>query len=151
MKSRPLPFVPCLLLIGFALLLATPSADAADSVSVRATLILGTNDGGGVDGQLRQYERNLKRVLPFNTFAQQGSGSASVATPGEARISIGGGQAVNVKVERAEGGKFRIAARWTRGQQTYINTTVVAAPDRPTVLVGPSAQGGKLILLLVAK
>lgn len=151
MKTRPSQFLPCLLLIGLALLLATPQAHAAESVSVRATLILGTNDGGGVDRQLRQYERNLKRVLPFNTFTQQGSGSASVTPPGEARISIGGGQAVHVKVENAGEGKFRIAARWTRGEQSYINTTVVASPDRPTVLVGPSAQGGKLILLLVAK
>lgn len=146
--SQLLPF---LFACAVALLCSASSALAADAVNIRATLILGTNDGGGVDGQLRQYERNLKRVLPFDTFKQQGAGSANVTPPGEANIGIGDGHVVHARVEEAGDGKYRIAARWTKGDHAYINTTVVASSNRPTVLGGPSANGGNLILLLVVK
>lgn len=137
------------LLLAFAAMLV-PSTFAADSARIQATLILGSNEGGGVDSHLRKYERNLKRVLPFDTFKQQGSGSAQIAVPGNGSVSIGGGHQVSLSVADA-GGKLRITAKWTKGNRTYINTTVVTAPNQPTVLGGPSEGQGKLILLLVAQ
>ncbi|EDY81736.1 hypothetical protein VDG1235_1354 [Verrucomicrobiia bacterium DG1235] len=150
MKYFRFPNIIACSLLAIAFFAAATPATAADSVRIKATLILGTNDGGGVDGSLRQYEKNLKRVLPFDTFKSQGSGSANVSLPGSSRIGIGGGQTVNVDVQSTGDSKYRIAARWSKGGQTYINTTVVASKNRPTVLVGPSSGGGKLILLLVA-
>ena len=132
-------------------LCVTPAASAADTARVQATLILGSNDGGGVDPQLRQYERNLQRVLGFDTFRQQGSGTAQVSLPGSGSISIGGGHRVAVTAESAADGKLRVAARWTQGDRTYVNTTVVTGLGQPTVLVGPAAGSGKLILLIVAR
>lgn len=129
----------------------SPSLRAAESVSVKATLIHGSNEGGGVDAQLRQYERNLRRVLGFDTFRQQGSGSAGISTPGSATINMGGGHSVAINLTEAGDDKLRIATRWTKGGQAFINTTVVTARNQPTVLVGPASGEGKQILLLVAR
>ncbi|MDQ8202002.1 hypothetical protein [Pelagicoccus sp. SDUM812003] len=136
-----------LLLVATLFLAAGIATDshAADDARIQATLILGTNDGGGVDSQLKRYEKNLKRVLRFDTFRQKGSGSASVSLPGKASINVGQGQSVSIEASDAGGGKLRIAARWAQ-----ISTTVVTPRGQPTVLVGPASGSGKLILLLVA-
>ncbi|MDQ8179286.1 hypothetical protein [Pelagicoccus sp. SDUM812005] len=125
-------------------------AHAADSINIRATLILGSNEGGGVDSSLHQYETNLKKVLPFDTFKNQGSSRARVSVPGSNIIGLSGEHDVSVKVDPAGDGKYRISAQWKRSGHTLVNTTVVASKDRPTVLVGPSSGNGRIILLLIA-
>ena len=134
----------------FASVSVTASARAADA-SVTAILIQGSNEGGGVDSQLRRYERHLSHMLPFDTFKQRGQGSSRVSLPGNGSIDIGGGQLVAVKVEDGGGDKLRITARWTDGNRTLINTTIVSSRGKPTVLGGPSSGNGKLILLLIAQ
>ncbi len=134
----------------FATLFAS-LASAADNINIRATLILGSNEGGGVDPSLHQYERNLKKVLPFDTFKDQGSSRASVSVPGSNIIGLSGEHDVSVKVDPAGDGKYRISAQWKRSGHTLVNTTVVASKDRPTVLVGPASGNGRIILLLIAR
>lgn len=151
MKSARISRSTFVLALLAALFASAFNLQAADTVNIQATLILGTNDGQGVDSALRQYETNLKRALSsFDTFKRQGSGSASIAVPGSSKISIGAGQSVAVDVKPAGDGKYRIAANWAKGSQTYIDLEVVASKGRPTVLVGPNSGSGKLILLLIA-
>ncbi len=143
-----------ILLAAFALLAAlsaASSASAADA-SVSAVLILGSNDGQGVDASLKDYAPQLQRVLSsFDTFKQKGQGSAKIALPGSGSISVGGGQKVDLKVEDAGSGRLRIAANWTENGRPLINTIIVTGRNQPTVLGGPSSGGGTLILLLVAR
>lgn len=139
----------------FTSLAAPTDVSAADSVNIRVTLILGNNEGGGIDSQLQRYERHLKRVVSrFDTFRQQGSGSTSISTPGSGTINIGGGHQVTISVTDAGdtgSGKLRIATRWSQGGHILIDTTIVSSRKQPTVLGGPSSGNGKLILLLEAR
>ena len=148
--NRP-TFFTLLTLALITLGVASPTTVAADEAQIQATLIMGSNDNGGVDGQLQRYERHLKRVFRYDTFKQQGQGSARVAVPGTGSISIGGGHRLNLDVSDAGDDKLRIAAKWTNGGRVLINTTVVSPRDQPTVLGGPTSGGGMLILLLVAR
>ena len=131
-------------------LAATSSACAADFARIRATLILGANDGTGVDQSLQVYEKHLKRFFPFDSFKQQRNGRTELTLPGSRTIALGGGHSVAVRATDAGNGKLRIATTWVKEGRTLINTTVVSAPNQPTVLAGPSEKNGKLILLLVA-
>ncbi len=128
----------------------TSVALAAETISIKATLILGSNEGGGVDASLHQYERNLKKILPFDTFKDKGSSRANVSVPGSNIIGLSEEHDVSVKVDPAGDGKYRISAQWKRSGHTIVNTTVVASKDRPTVLVGPASGNGRVILLLIA-
>ena len=145
--ARSLAALALLLLASLAL--AAPAQ--AEGIDVSATLILGTNDGQGVDGALSRYEQNLKRVFPFDTFKLQGQASGSIESPGTSRLSLGDGHTLELSSSEANGDKIRLAARWTQGDRTLINTTVVASKGNPTILGGPSQGSGKLILLLVAR
>ncbi|MDQ8185611.1 hypothetical protein [Pelagicoccus sp. SDUM812002] len=150
MKNYRAPKLASLVLIAIFNSLFASVSVAADSINIRATLILGSNEGGGVDASLSQYERNLKKILPFDTFKNQGSSRASVSVPGSNIIGLSGEHDVSVKVDPAGDGKFRISAQWKRSGHTLVNTTVVASKDRPTVLVGPNSGNGRIILLLIA-
>ena len=143
----PILFFALSILAGLAI---APAAQAADSVNIHATLILGSNQGGGVDGQLKRYERHLKRVFRFDTFQQKGGGASNVAIPGSGTVNVGGGHQISVNVTDAGNDKLRIAAKWTKSGRALINTTIVSSRNQPTVLGGPASGEGKLILLLVA-
>lgn len=144
-------FLTLLALALLSLGLANPATLSAEEAQIQATLIMGSNENGGVDGQLQRYERHLKRVFRYDTFKQQGQGSARVAVPGTGSISIGGGNRLSLDVSDAGSDKLRIAAKWTNGGRVLVNTTVVSPRDQPTVLGGPASGGGMLILLLVAR
>lgn len=142
-------------LAAFALLLAAAFALAAsaraDTLSIAATLVLGSNEGKGIDGGLSRYEEHLKRVFPFDTFTLYGSASGSIASPGSSALNLGQGHSLELTSSEAGGEKVRLAARWSKGGRVLISTTVVASKGQPTVLGGPAQGSGKLILLLVAR
>jgi hypothetical protein len=150
MKKTRAPQLATIALFALIATLFGGVAQAADSINIRAALILGSNEGGGVDPSLRQYERNLKKVLPFDTFKNRGSSRARINVPGSNTIALGGEHHVSVQVDPAADGKYRISAQWKRSGRTLVNTTVVASKNRPTVLVGPSSGKGRVILLLIA-
>ncbi len=136
--------------LAFLGLALAPQTVAEEQVSVRATLILGSNAGTGVDRSLAKYERNLTRVLRFDSFKQVGSGSARIAAPGSATIGLSNGHTVQVNLKDAGEGKLRISQKWSKSGRILVNTTTLTARNRPLVQVGPAEGDGKLILLLVA-
>lgn len=139
-----------LLLFALAAAVFSSGAFAADSTNIRAYLIKGSNDGGGVDSSLSQFQSNLKQSLPFNTFKIQGTGSANIAVPGSGGIVLGSGQTVSLKADPASNGKLLISVQWKQGGKKLVEIVVEASKGNPTVLVGPSSGSGRLILLLVA-
>lgn len=151
MKYLRIQTLASVLAIALAAALSTPAAHAADTVSISAVLILGSNEGAGVDAALRPYEQNLKKHLRFDTFKRLGGGRTNVALPGLGAIAVGDGQSVALSAQPAGDGKYRISAQWTKGSHTLVNTTVVASKGLPTVLVGPSSGGSRTILLMVAE
>lgn len=140
-----------LAIVAFALGVKPSDAQAEAATNITATLILGTNEGGGVDPSLRRFERHLKRLSRFDTFKQKGRGSSSVSVPGNGAISVGNGHRVTISVTSASNDRLRIATKWTSGNRVLVNTTVVAPRNQPTVLGAPSQGSGQYILLLVAR
>lgn len=149
MKYIRLPKLVALILITLASAFATSTAQA-EKLTVNAILILGSNDNGGIDSSLQKYAKNLTQHFRFDTFKQYSTSRASVPVPGSNIIGMAEEHSVSIKVDSATDGKYRISAQWKRGPQTIVNTTVVASKNRETVLVGPSNDGKRLILLLVA-
>jgi len=137
------------LFLAAALLLCFSQELRSESLGIKATLILGSQDGKGVDGQLKQYQSSLKRHFPFDTFRQVGSSSARMELPGGATARLPNGHAVSFEAKAAGKGKFRLSARWTISGRTAQNTTVLTQKGSPTALAGPKQGDGTLILLLV--
>ena len=139
------------LLLG-AITLPLPKLQANDdATAVTALLILGKRDGSGVDEALKAYERNLKSILPFDSFAQKGQGRAKLTVPGNGNLSLGAGHSLSLAADAASSGKIRLSVQWSQAGKTYLKTTVVASRGQPTILAGPDQEGGKLLLLVVAR
>lgn len=139
-----------LALIAFAASLFATAAHA-ENISVSATLILASNDGQGVDASLRQYERNLIRAFPFDTFKQQGSGNFRLSLKGTQTLSFPGGQKVTVSYLSNDGGKYRLSAQWKKGGQTLTDMVVLASKGHPTVQAAGNSGGKLPLLILVVK
>lgn len=143
----------CLAALALAALFFTPIAQAADNVKVNAVLIAGSNDGGGVDSSLRQYESKLKANIPkVDTFKRLGGGRADISLPGSKTMNLGSGQTVAVDVKPTSNGKLQITIEWKRGSQRLLKTIVESSKNNPnpTVLGAPGPGDGKYILLLFA-
>ena len=149
MKNYRLTKFIALAFIALASAFASSTAQA-ETINVNAILILGSNDNAGIDSSLQKYAKKLTEHLRFDTFKLQSSSRASLPVPGSNIIGMSEEHSVSIKVDSAADGKYRISAQWKRGPQTIVNTTVVASKNRETVLVGPSNDGKRLILLLVA-
>lgn len=137
------------IVVGLAACTLLPAA-RAESLAISTTLILGNNDGNGVDASLKKYEAKLKRHFPFNTFKSVGASTAKLNVPGSGSVSISG-YAIAFEASPAGDGKYRISAKWSKSGKTFVNTTVVAAKNSPTVLASPTGSDGTLILLFVPR
>jgi hypothetical protein len=137
---------------------ATPfSANAADSVSVRAILISATNQKQAADPKLAPYEAELQRNLPLSSFRYVGEGSASVSTSGRATVSITVSMSRDHRLEltgfRSDEG-VGVKVQWLNGSTLVLSSALSISPGSPTVTVfgrRPSDDGETPIVLLIAK
>ncbi|MEO5958064.1 MAG: hypothetical protein ABIZ49_01575 [Opitutaceae bacterium] len=113
----------------FAALTLTTRAFAAESTSVRAILVVASNEKGGTDPKLAPHERALRGVLPYQSYRVADEGSASVSSGGKASISLAGGNSVELQGD-ASGIKVIRGGR-----------PVSLAPGSPVVLLGGPAGG----------
>ena len=120
-------------LIAAALLAALPAvlfAASGGATSVRAIMIVASNEKGGTDPKLAPYEANLKRILRFESYRAVAEGSASVAAGGDATVALTRGHRIELK---SEGGAVR--ATWFDGSRKVIALTL--PPGKPSILGGP--------------
>lgn len=129
---------------------ALSSTAHAESLSISTTLIRGSNEGGGTDASLKQYESKLKHHFPYDTFKSVGSSSTSLEVPGSGSLKISG-NSVTFNATPDGSGRYRISARWTKDGKTLQNTTVVTSKNSPTVLASSSRGDSTLILLFVPR
>jgi hypothetical protein len=133
----------------FAFLLGTlalSTAHAADAgASIQAVLISASKGGGPSDPRVAQYEANLKRSLPFDTFKFVAEGSAA----GNGTISLGGHRVELSGVERA-GGEIRVRVKWSGGGRELMNTALTLRPGVPAVL-GRGGEGEVPVVVLIAR
>lgn len=134
------------LFIVFALA-ATP-ATAADSVSIKGILILASDEVGQTDSSLSKYEPTLRRLFKFEGYRQVGRTSTRMDVPGKGQLTFSG-EVLAIETTGNGGGTVRARVTWRRDGRTVINTTVRMKPGVPTLLGGPSAQGGKGNLIVI--
>lgn len=145
MKTRLLTF----LFLAVVLPLIRSTVAAADSHSVRAILVLASNQKGGSDGRLAAYEPTLKRILRFESYKLVGEGSASVGAGGGS-VNLGQGHVIALEGDSADGkgkgkgggGGIRLKVDWKVNGRSAIDTGLVLRPGVPAVLGGPPSGGG---------
>ena len=143
---KTIRFLVAALLAGSALVLP---ARAAETVAVRAVLIMASNTKGPADPRLAEFEAELQRNLPESSFRFVREGSAKIADGGRASIALGGGDSVDViAIQRAADG-IHMKLRWTKGG---MSPAVVQQPGVPVVLGRrPAGDGETPIVLVIAK
>lgn len=127
---------------------AIASASAADSVSIKGILILASDEVGQTDPSLSKFEPTLRRLFKFEGYRQIGRASTRMDVPGKGQLTFNG-EVLAIETTGNGGGTVRARVTWRRGGQTMINTTVRMKPGVPTLLGGPSAQGGKGNLIVI--
>lgn len=127
------------------------SETRAASAQVEATLVLANSSGQGIDPALNKFASNLKKLFKHNSFKLEARSNTRVDLPGNALMSLGGGYQVALKTEPANDGRIRLSARWTKGSQKLVDTTMIVSKNRPTVLGGPRVNNGNLILILIVR
>ena len=120
--------------------------------TVRAILVVASNQAAKSDPRLAPYEPTLRRILRFESYRIVGEGSAGLAASGSATVSLGQGHALELQAEKSDGDGVHVRVRWNEGGRTLLNTGLVLRPRLPTVLGGPSAgkEGEVMAIILVA-
>ena len=148
-RVSPSIFLCLTLFLGISLCATQTQAEAA-KVSLRATMILASNEKGPNDAKVKRFAGKLRRLFNFTHYRLYGEGSAAIEMPGEASFSLGHSFRMEVKVSLAAKNKIRAGVRWMKGKTTLINTVLVMQKGAPAILGGPSHQGGNLIVILEA-
>jgi hypothetical protein len=127
-------------------------AAAGGSGTVRAILVLASNEKGASDGRLAAYEPTLRRILRFESYKLVGEGSAALAGAGKASVKLGRGHSVELEAEKSDGKGVRLKVNWQDGGRSLMNTGLVLRPGVPAVLGGPAnGKGGEVwAVILVA-
>jgi hypothetical protein len=131
---------------------ALPGARAEGSAGVPAEVlvVLGSNEGSGVDPQLDKIE--ALRKAPFDSFSKK-----TLLQRVEVRLSVGSSAEVELPngrklrlalLETLKDGRFRLSLSINKpGQRDYLPVmTVAAAPGDPFFVAGQKHDGGTLII-----
>lgn len=130
-------------------LMGSMTAGAAD-VRISATQIIASNDNKPSDPALKNIVPKL-RNFPYKSYQRYGSGSAKASVPGKARIDLGNGINLKLKIEDAGEGKLRIKSTWTRGKKGLLSTTIVRKRGEEIILGGPKHKDGVLIIIITVQ
>lgn len=120
--------------------------------TVRAMLVLASNQKGATDGRLADYEPTLRRILRFESYKLVGEGAASLGGAGRSSVKLGRGHSLEFAAEKSDGKGVRLKVNWQDGGRSLMNTGLVLRPGVPAVLGGPaSGKGGEVwAVILVA-
>ena len=125
--------------------------NAAAAGSVHALLISASNQKGGSDPKLAEYESTLRRNLPFDTFRLTGEGSTAIAGGGRASISLGRGHRLELESEKGGDG-IRLKVQWMSGSKSVMSTSLTLKPGVPAVLGRRGGDEGEVpVVLLIAR
>ena len=136
----------CLIILS----LLVAGAAQAESVRFSGTLIQASAKPGPVDPKLAGIQKKL-RNFPYKSFSFVGSGGGSVKIPGKTSFGVGGGSTIDVHASGIKGPQVRVSLQWKHGGKIAINTTIGINKGSGTILGGPKAGSGVLILYLTVK
>jgi hypothetical protein len=130
------------------------AADGATS-TLRAILIMASNEKAPADPKLAPYEAPLQRNLPESSFRYVGEGSAAITGNGRGTITLARGHRLELEGDKAGGGDpgtVRVKVQWLNGSELVIGIILNLHPGVPAVLGRrPSGDGEVPIVLVVAK
>jgi len=148
--KRSLWIITCM--AGILLLLPVVAAYAQyNQVTLKATLILANNDGAPLDYRLDKVERKLRKIFGFKYYKFYGEADTSTTLP--ANITLTPGHGCKLVIETSDGGdhKVRAMVHWIQDDAEVLSTSVRVKRQAPTILGGPSHDGGTLIVVLTAE
>ena len=140
-----------LAMVLLAVCMMLPSVAAARPVTIKAMMILASNESSAQDPRLSFIEFKLRRVTGFEYFRHYGEGSAVLNVPGNTEIDLGHGFRLAITALKAEGGRLKAHVSWLREGTVLLNTVVSAERGTPFALGGIAHEGGTLIVTLTAK
>ena len=137
-----------LCLIACALLLTSfaQALPEGTTVQIRATLILASDNGSGMDQELRRYGRQLER-LGFSSYQVIGGGRTAIRLSGEGAIELGRDNVILIRARSAPGSVLPVQVQWKEGRKTLARV----GGKLPLLMGGPNHRGGKLVLVLDAR
>jgi hypothetical protein len=138
-------------LLAAVCLLSAAGISRAESTTIRAMLILASNDGAPQDARLDKIEYKLRRIFQFEYYRFYGEGEVFLNLPGQATIDLGRGFRLSISASDSGDYKVRTSVQWFRGDEMVLNTTVGMSRGVPVILGGISQDSGKLIVTLVAE
>lgn len=121
----------------------------AARTTVEAVLVVASKTPGPSDPRLAPYEATLRRVLRFESFRYVGRAQSAVAIPGQARLTLGAGQRLDLKTEPAADQRLRVQASWFDGDRALMNTGLLLRPGVPAVLGGPARAEGEVYAVIL--
>jgi hypothetical protein len=137
-------------LLGLLGLLVAQPVAADGSVPGEILIVLGSNDGSGVDPQLDKLE--ALRKPPFDTFTKKTllkRAALKLELNKESEVELPNGRRLRlVLLEKLKDGRFRVNLSINRpGQRDYLPVmTVSAAPGDPFFVAGQKHDGGTLVI-----
>lgn len=135
------------LLVGLALVFASGSAFANDTVRVHVDVIVANNDGTDVDPALRAHAKQLRTQFRQFTNFRRASARAMVLTVGESqRIDLPGKGEAFFTFKGVEASQYIIQIKVPGGQ-----TTLKARAGGMMFIGGPRAPTGTILLLIQVK
>ncbi len=132
-----------LCVLGFGAGVAAPAA--ADNHTYEITVLVISQEPGGIDGRARRFDRILGRRLRYQSLRFLKSRRRSVALDEIGSVRVRGTKAFRFR-PIDEGGKgVLVAVDWeTRGDFRIHK-------GKPLILGGPATKGGELIVILEAR
>ncbi len=103
---------------------------------VRALLVIASKQPGPADGRLASFEPTLRRILRFESFRLIGEGSTNLAVPGQSKIGLSNGHALELT---SDGKPGHLGVKWQSGGRSLMNTGLSLRPGIPAVLGGPAS------------
>lgn len=146
MKTHRFILAALLASLAFAL-----PARAAETIAVRALLIVASNSKGPADPKLAQFEAELQRNFPESSFRLVHEGSTNVADGGRGTVSLGSADKLELEAKKS-GGDVNVNARWLKGGALFFATAATQRPGVPIVMLRRPANDSETpIVLIIAK
>jgi hypothetical protein len=138
-------FILAALLAGLAYALP---ARAAESITVRAVLIMASDKKAPADPKLAEFEAELQRNAPESSFKFVREGSITIPDGGHGTISLGSGDSVEVEAKKTAG-SIQSKLHWMKGEMGGTYTQKSGLP----IVLGrrPAGDGETPIVIVVAK
>jgi hypothetical protein len=120
---------------------------AEETYTVKAVMILASDEPAPIDPRLERIEFRLRRIFKFEHYLHFGEASAVLTNSSSVTMDLGHGYQVEVTTSKRKK-RVRTRVRWVKDDATLVDTSVFLKKNVPTILGGVPHEGGQLIIAL---